>query len=508
LPSSSKIRELVAILLAVVLAVVGLIVENTILFWIGDVFAGLALAAYVWLDSELKLPLRIVLCVIIAIGVFVMGNFIGNRNYLSDLAKNQGVLVPASNDDAYGGRCAGLAKRPGALIVNIGGDAAFTDSFPYTILELDGDPVLKIDRVGNKLAITQLKIIDDRADTLATIDAVTGYWVKEGVHWFHPDKSTIVVRDHLENEVLNLRFTNRNSLTVTGIFRDKNGLFVRIDKRGITTQASAGTWNSCLGGVGLDDAPKGLHMRDLDLQVAPQASDIAPYTPDIAAPALSKKFLALKLLVFLTGFLICAIYLIWIAVVDMPIIVSAAIGTITAALSILAMYFGQNWLETKYPELSAHYQVWYRPRFDPKKSSVPEVEIFSRNNGVLKGSVPHHFIDGFVVSREVGKPDLDFVFDRLSTLLRENRYKLPPAVHVINPGEITRSNAVQFRPLDKSRWPDVVVGNAVAYVVMILEYRDQNTPLGLWRHTETCIFVTKDVLYLCKYHNGRTTLVP
>ena len=130
------------------------------------------------------------------------------------LPRNEGRLNPA-NEPLHYGDCE-IPK--GALIVDFGSNITASTASPATILTISGVPVLQVERENNILLITILRIFDDRENIIVRLDK-NGFWIEPNTRFEHPDRSTLVVYDHLDNQVLKLRFNNANAITVRGIFR-------------------------------------------------------------------------------------------------------------------------------------------------------------------------------------------------------------------------------------------------------------------------------------------------
>lgn len=107
-----------------------------------------------------------------------------------------------------------------ALMVSFGSNLGWATNMPHTIIQMGGDPILSIDRdrASASLIITVLRIFDDRNDIIAKIDK-DGFWVRGDTRMKRPDRSSLIVFDHNDSEVLNIRFLNPRAISVTGIFR-------------------------------------------------------------------------------------------------------------------------------------------------------------------------------------------------------------------------------------------------------------------------------------------------
>ena len=121
-----------------------------------------------------------------------------------------------------------------ALRVILGSNVAWATKMPHTILMISGEPLISIDRKGNsdELVVSALKIFDDRKNIIARFSE-DGFWVENSTRKKRPDKSTLVVFDHNDQEVLNMHFINKNTIVVTGIFNHST-----INRPVIVTQTS------------------------------------------------------------------------------------------------------------------------------------------------------------------------------------------------------------------------------------------------------------------------------
>jgi hypothetical protein len=111
-----------------------------------------------------------------------------------------------------------------ALKVFYGTNVAWTTKMSVTILMMAGEKMIEIDRnaARDELVISTLKIFDDRNNIIARMDADDGFWVENSTRKKRPDKSTLVVFDHSDKEVLRLVFLNRSTISITGIFRHEH----------------------------------------------------------------------------------------------------------------------------------------------------------------------------------------------------------------------------------------------------------------------------------------------
>lgn len=116
-----------------------------------------------------------------------------------------------------------------AIAVFFGSNVAWGNTYPFTILDLSDIKMLSVDKVSNRieLVIDILRIFDDHGNIIAKIDS-GGFWVEPGIQRKKPDRSTLLVYDRNDDEVLRVEFLNPRALSVQGIFRTRTGVTVRI----------------------------------------------------------------------------------------------------------------------------------------------------------------------------------------------------------------------------------------------------------------------------------------
>lgn len=135
-----------------------------------------------------------------------------------DLSKNEGVLVPSNLPTPPLPH--GVTIPDDGVAALYGSNVSVNTTFPHTILEMRGEPMIVIDRdlSTKNLVVTALKIFDDRDDVIASIDP-DGFWVQNAVRKKRPDEHTLIVYDHNGQQVLKIQFLNPQVISIEGIFR-------------------------------------------------------------------------------------------------------------------------------------------------------------------------------------------------------------------------------------------------------------------------------------------------
>jgi hypothetical protein len=164
------------------------------------------------------------------------------------LAKDDGTLFPA-NDHTPEHWCNSHAGD--AFKIYLGQDLAYiqdvegVNAFPSTVLRIAGEDMLTIDKDKGNLIIRLLRVFDDRNDLIAKIDS-NDWKVKSFKKT--PDLSTFIVYDHLDHEVLNLRFANKSTLIITGVQRHPGYKTITVSRdAGLETDKLKNPRGNCTG---------------------------------------------------------------------------------------------------------------------------------------------------------------------------------------------------------------------------------------------------------------------
>src|SRR5579859_649822 len=111
------------------------------------------------------------------------------------------------------------AKEKHVIAIIFGHNVVSSVADNFTLLSLGGNSLIEVQRLNGHIAIT-LRAIDDRDNRVVEI-VHDGYKVDKYSHAFvkKPDKSTLLVEDHLGNILVNIRFLNPNAISLQGVFR-------------------------------------------------------------------------------------------------------------------------------------------------------------------------------------------------------------------------------------------------------------------------------------------------
>jgi hypothetical protein len=205
---------------------------NDIEFWVARICfiaAALDLAGFTvaWLYLAEKLTPRFAIFGAI-IGALILVSLVGGLrwvNYRQD--KTSTVLRAASEPrPPLPPQCVADVPKD-AFVIFAGTSAIWTDRFPIVLLRMNGIPMLSIDSVDGELEIKTLKIFDVSPSLIASVDDGE-IWVAPQVRHQKPNRSTLIVYDKTDTQVLKVRLLNLNTLYVEGIFRDVRGTAVSI----------------------------------------------------------------------------------------------------------------------------------------------------------------------------------------------------------------------------------------------------------------------------------------
>lgn len=219
-PKPSKFPKLgfgdLLALIALPLAVAGVLIDNIwgvgICLALATVIPCVAILAH----REVKLLYRTATCLFVAAvfsTIFVVWH---EEHDKRELAKNEGTLYHA-----------GLPRPPShcqigenEFAIFAGGGASFNSEFPTQLLTIGGQTIIgaHTDDSG-RLLLSLLRIFDEQGNNIARIEPDGTFWSHPNVRRVRPDWSTLIVYDPHDDEALYLKFINKNTISIRGIFR-------------------------------------------------------------------------------------------------------------------------------------------------------------------------------------------------------------------------------------------------------------------------------------------------
>ncbi len=128
-----------------------------------------------------------------------------------------GKLLPAS-DPMPPNICHQIQSNDVAVF--LGTNAMVTNKFPHTILQVQGQSVVSIDRLENGSVVLSVEMRDTSNRIIARLNK-NGFVVNSSyaLYMLRPDKSTIIIEDQYGKEVLNARFLNRQAFRLNGVLQ-------------------------------------------------------------------------------------------------------------------------------------------------------------------------------------------------------------------------------------------------------------------------------------------------
>ena len=226
--------------LSVPLALAGLVIENTVVVAVLLVLAAGMFCLWVITRTHLGIIWRAVIALAVIVICAVLVRYKWRVAEQSELAQNEGVLYPGHDPDPPLPRMCEIPPAP--LVIYFGPSVAAVDRFPDEVLRIKDKTLLAIDTLPSSggVAVTQLAVYDDRNDIVASIDKGT-FWVRPDCRRKRPNRSTLIVYDHTDTEVLRIRFLNPHVIQVTGLFR-YGGYTILATKDKISSMYGS-TWN-------------------------------------------------------------------------------------------------------------------------------------------------------------------------------------------------------------------------------------------------------------------------
>jgi hypothetical protein len=204
-------------LLGVPLAFAGLRSEDTVFVTVCFVLAAGVISFGVATYHDLAYRYRAVIISGIVIVFGVLGIYIWHSNIQKTLASNEGVLEPG-NEKAEDRKCDPPTSE--AVALYIGPHTFYIHQFPQRIITIAHKDILTLNKVGDNLVITTLRLYPEVGDIFARIDE-NGFWISPNIRKVHPNTHTLIIYDGNDDEALNINYANTRVVFINGIFRYK-----------------------------------------------------------------------------------------------------------------------------------------------------------------------------------------------------------------------------------------------------------------------------------------------
>ena len=214
-------------------------------------------------------------CFVLMFGVHILVDYKIN----TDADGNPiGLLVPATDPvPATVGEIESLAQSPGQplhlptkgnFLIMGRNFIGLAGVISMPLVRFHDKTMLRLS-IGQKGASISGEFFDNNKNVIAVLES--NRWTLNRERYFKslkPDKSTLIVQDHQNAEVLNIRFCNRNFFEISGLFRFPDGTEATITKSNCIYHGQTYSGNVCLagdGGLGIDSdgtVEWGTHFHD------------------------------------------------------------------------------------------------------------------------------------------------------------------------------------------------------------------------------------------------------
>ena len=160
-------------------------------------------AAFVCLSiithDELTRLKRSIICCAITIGTCLMVFYFRSVNLERELSQNTGVLYP-SYDEPPKTEC-NIPNN--SLVIYFGKSAAvaWATRFPHTIIKINGDPLLTINKENDIINIVILKIFDESGKIATRVEG-NKLWIAPNLRKERLDRSTLEIFDERDRRIL------------------------------------------------------------------------------------------------------------------------------------------------------------------------------------------------------------------------------------------------------------------------------------------------------------------
>jgi hypothetical protein len=237
------------IIVPAIISVAGVVVGVTLDSQAGPallVIGALWICATIVLDNSIKS--KLFGCVVIGAATMVFVGWIESVIRDKELKEREGALVSGNLPSPLS-----TCPIPGdALAIYMGSSASWTKTFPHVVFQSRGNELLTLNRDANGGLLISAKIFDDRTDLVAKLENNHFIATNAASHFERPDRSALVVYDHLDKPVLDIHFLNDHAVQISSAtLRAPGGQTVSIQK-GTMIIGNQFINRACFGGVGAD----------------------------------------------------------------------------------------------------------------------------------------------------------------------------------------------------------------------------------------------------------------
>jgi hypothetical protein len=177
------------------------------------IYSFLGCAFLVWAirsHEDLGRSLRWLLYFFVVATTFFLSYRTYDKNLSRELLTKEGSLIPANLPMP-------LSNCPvpqDALAIYIGSNVAWATSFPHTVFRSNGYDLLSLDRDMAGGIVVTAKIFDDRQNLVAEITKNRFLASNYASHFERPDRSALIVYDHLDVPALKVQFMNDRAIEI------------------------------------------------------------------------------------------------------------------------------------------------------------------------------------------------------------------------------------------------------------------------------------------------------
>jgi hypothetical protein len=233
----------------IALAVAGLLIENSPVVYIGLGLTGLIAVIAIVTHQEFGKGLRVLLCILVVIGTA----YLIRARYVIDTEKelksNEGSILA----DATPNPLSTCPVPEDAIAIYFGDSASWTKNFPHTVFSVHGENVFVLDKDTDGNLLVTVRIFDDRGDLVARLEKNRFITTSAASRMERPNKNSLVIFDHTDQEVLDVQFLNPKAIQITGTLRYPGISPVVIEEHRLHMTGSIVT-NFCFGGPRVDFA--------------------------------------------------------------------------------------------------------------------------------------------------------------------------------------------------------------------------------------------------------------
>jgi hypothetical protein len=229
-------NEWLALLVAIVLAATGMLADNMPLIVVGWVVVGLTLCYIIASHDRIHISFRILLCTLVVALDAALIYALRENKIDMDSHRPFGTMYPGHIDTSTLVAC----QPPSIIAIYIGANIDCVTHFPLPLLEIDGDPIITLDRnADGQIVITYLLLNDVNEFNLA---AITGnnYWTNPNVRKeISHDRDNLIVFNTRGDRAMVVEFMNPYHISISGEFYH-HGYHLSIGRMDMTADIPVG----------------------------------------------------------------------------------------------------------------------------------------------------------------------------------------------------------------------------------------------------------------------------